>query len=334
MKKICLFLLMITACMLMTAGIFAQTNEMTLIGSINTESPVSRMVWDESGEWVTVVSGGQFLQFHIEPDPDVSTGDTGSPRSYDFESKGYTQTTVGSSGVMAALSGDRQTIFIYEEPANSEKAVKAIEPGFMMLSVSVSDDGTMVLADSAEEIRTVVYGTADGEQVYDLDGFSTAAPVYDSVLSRDDSHVIWHSRGTFAVQDAETGDFGGRVSLWDFASSYDLSPDNSALAVGIINDDYESGAVLFFDPQTGSETGRALIGKTAPQELEYSADGSVLMAASAGTLYRIDPQSFEVQDKVMFVSADSDGVRISSIAPSPDGTLCAVVLSNGKVYIV
>ena len=331
MKKNSLFLLMILACLSMTAGIYAQTEEMVLIGSIDSESPVSRMVWDTAGEWVTVVSRDQYLQLPVGPEAD---GGSSGSRSVDLNAKAGSLTTVGGSGVMAALSDDWRTIFVYEEPANSEKAVKTIEPGFMMLSVSVSDDGAMVLADSAEEIRTVVYGTKDGEQIYDLSGFSTAAPVYDSVLSADGSHVIWHSRGTFAVQDAGTGDFGGTVSLWDFASSYDLAPDNSVLAVGIINDDYESGAVIFFDPQTGAELGRTLVGKTGPRELAYSADGSVLLAADAETLYRIDPQSFELLGQERLVSADSNDLRISYIAPSPDGTSCAVLLSDGKMYIV
>ena len=332
MKKNILFIIMILVCLLLTAGVFAQGSDMELIGSIESDTPISRMVWDPAGEWVTLVSADQYLQFRPEKEIKAQPDDSG--RSYDFGSKSYTQATVGGSGVMAALSEDRQTIFVWDEPANSEKAVKTIEPGFTMLSVSVSDDGSMILADSAEEIRTVVYAAKDGAPVYDLGGFSTAAPVYDSVLSGDGSRVVWHSRGTFAVQDAETGSFGKTVSLWDFASSYALAPDNDALAVGIINDDYESGAVIFFDPQTGVETGRTLFGKTAPQELAYSADGSVLMAANGTVLYRIDPRSFEIEDQVTFISGGESDLRISRIAPSPDGTSCAAVLNNGKVYIV
>ena len=326
MKKFYLFLLMIPACLLMAAGIFAQAEEMTLIGGIDPGSPVSRMVWDKSGDRITIVNGNTYYQ--LQPEPDKPAGS----QSRNIEAKSYPMTTVSGNGVMAALSDDRRTIIIYEEPMNEKKAVKTIEPGFMMLSVSVSDDGTMVLADSADEIRTVVYNTSDGEKIFDLSGFSTAAPVYDSVLSADGSRIIWHSRGTFAVQNARTGSFGGTISLWDFASSYELSPDNKVLAVGIINDDYENGAVLFFDPESGAEAGRAVLGARSPHELDYSADGSGLFAADDHTLYRIDPKSFEVTGRLAVT--DSEELRISRIAASPDGKACAVLLSDGEVYIV
>ena len=336
MKKTHLFLLMILACLLFQTGVFAQTEEMTLIGGIDLDSPVSRMVWDASGEWITIVTGGMYQQFHVEPDmlaqPDGSTIPAQSSRGWDFGAKSYFMSTVSESGVMAALSDDWMKIIVYEEPMDESKAAKVIEPGFKMLSVSVSDDGSMVLADSAEKIRTVVYNTADGEQLYDLDGFSTAAPVYDSVFSPDGSRIIWHSRGTLAVQDAETGAIGETVSLWDFISSYTLAPDNSVLAAGIINDDYENGAVLFFDPQTGEETGRTILGERSPHELSYSADGAGLYAADDHTLYRIDPESFEVTAQLTVT--DSEELRISRIAASPDGSSCAVLLSDGSLFAV
>lgn len=336
MKKTLLFLMMILAYLLMTAGVFAQTDEMILIGGIALDGPAARMVWDASGNWITIVTGGMFYQSRVEFDmlvqPDGSSIPAMSSQGFDFGTKAYTLTDVSERGVMAALSEDRKSIIIYEEPMNEAKAVKTIEPGFTILSISVSDDGALVLADSADEIRTVVYGTVDGRQVYDLSGFSTAAPVYDSVLSADGNAVVWHSRGTFAVQNALNGEFGETISLWDFASSYALSPDNSVLAVGIINDDYENSAVLFFDPQSGEELGRTILGTLSPHELSYSADGSVLIAADYSTLYRIDPESFELLDRLTVTEADD--VRISRVAASPDGKAIAVLLTDGKLYLV
>ena len=337
MKKI--FLLMLFTVILMTAvAVFSQTEEMTLIMGINDETPASRLVWDVSGNWVTGVSRSMYQQTRTEPEPmvqaDGSSFGAYSGQSFSFGDRAYSLTTVSPSGAMAALSKDFRSIDVLTQPMDPDKAPLTIEPGFMVLSAALSDDGRFVLANSADEIRTVVYSTADGGQVYDLSGFETAAPVYDSILSADGTRVIWHSRGTFAVQDAETGEFGETISLWDFASAYAFAPDDQTLAVSIINDDYENGAVIFFDPQSGAEKGRVISGKTAPYVLSYSADGSVLLAADRDTLYWIDGKSFELLSRQTVVTGDSDELRVSRIAASPDGSQAAVLLSDNDLYLV
>ena len=337
MKKT--FLLTVFIVFLMTApAVFSQTEEMTLIMGINDETPAGRLVWDESGNWVTGVSRSMYQQTRIEPEPmvqaDGSSFGAYSGQSFSFGDRAYSLTTVSPSGSMAALSSDYLSLDVLTQPMDPDKAPLSIQPGFMILSAALSDDGRFVLANSAEEIRTVVYSTADGGQVYDLNGFETAAPVYDSILSADGTRVIWHSRGTFAVQDVETGKFGETISLWDFASAYAFAPDDQTLAVSIINDDYENGAVIFFDPQSGAEKGRVITGKTAPYELSYSADGSVLLAADRDTLYWIDGKSFELLSWQTVVTGDSDELRVSRIAASPDGSQAAVLLSSNDLYLV
>lgn len=324
MKKFAFVLLLSAVCLLIVSSVFSQNGEPALIGEVTSKTPVTEIVWDASGSLITGISRDVYGQNRV-------TG--GTADSFSIEDKGYITTTVSGSGVMAGLLADRQTVDVYTEPMDPDKAPLSIEPGFTVLSVDVSDDGSLVLADSADEIRTVVCSTADGKVVYDLSGFETAAPVYDSVLSADSSRVVWHSRGTFAVQEVKSGAFGETISLWDFASSYALSPDNKTLAVGIINDDYENGAVIFFDPQTGAEKGRALLGKNAPYELVYSAAGSALLAADADTVYWIDPKNFTLLGR-QTVTAGADDTRISQAAPSPDGKSAAVHLSDGSLYLV
>lgn len=337
MKKI--FLLAVFTVFLMTvSAVFSQTEEMTLIMGINDETPACRLVWDESGRWITGASRSSYWQSRTAPEPmvqaDGSSFDAWGSQGFSFGDRAYSLTTVSPSGAMAALSSDYRSIDVLTEPMNPDKAPLAIEPGFSVLSVSLSADGLFVLANSAEEIRTVVYSTDDGGTVYDLNGFETAAPVYDSMLSDDGTLVVWHSRGTFAVQNAESGEFGETVSLWDFASSYGLAPDNSVLAISIINDDYENGAVIFFDPLSGAEKGRVILGKTAPYELSFSADGSVLLAADRDTLYRIGVDNFELLSQQTLAAAGTDELRISRIAASPDGSQAAVLFSDNNLYLV
>ena len=311
-------------CLFIFTAAYAQTDEAVLLTSVKTDSPVSRMVWNDTGTVLTLVSTNAVENIVVSA-PSES-------ESFALGEKSYTLTTLSETGVVAALSDDRETIYLYD-PSSYGKEIQTITPGFTILSVSVSKDGSQVLADSADQIRTVIYDASDGSVVHDLTGFETAAPVYDSSLSADGKAVLWHARGTFALQNIADGSFGKTVSLWDFASSFELSPDNSLLAVGIINDDYENGAVLFFDPLSGAEKGRAILGKTSPYELSFSGDGSVLWAADADTVYQIDPKSFEAESQMTLVEAGSEA-RISRIASAPDGNSAAVLLNNGDLLLL
>lgn len=323
-KKIFALLIAVLACMIVSAYAFAQAQDAELLTTLKINGPVSHMVWNEAGNEITLVTKDS-----VES---VVVSQPSAAEIFQFGEKSYSMTTVSKSGAAAALSEDRLTIYLYD-PTSSRKELQAIEPGFMVLSVAVSKDGSQVVADSADQIRTVIYDTADGSVVHDLTGFETAAPVYDSSLSADGKAVLWHARGTFALQNIADGSFGRTISLWDFASSYELSPDNSLLAVGIINDDYENGAILFFDPISGSEKGRAILGKTSPYELSFSDDSSVLWAADAQTVYQIDPKTFESKSQVTLVEADSE-TRISRIASAPDGNSAAVLLNNGDLLLL
>lgn len=323
-KSIFVLLPVILSCLLAFSGVFAQTQEAEQLTALNIDDPVSRMVWNETGNVITLVTKNS-----VE---NVVVSEPSAAESFQLGEKTYTLTTVSDAGVAAALSDDRETIYLFD-PESSDKALRTITPGFTVLSVSVSKDGSRVLADSADQIRTVVYDAADGSVVHDLTGFETAAPVYDSSLSADGKAVLWHARGTFALQNIADNSFGKTISLWDFASAYELSPDNSLLAVGIINDDYENGAVLFFDPVSGMEKGRAVLGKTSPYELSFNTDGSVLWAADAETVYKLDPMTFAVDAQVTIVETGSE-TRISRIASAPDGKSAAVLLNNGDLLLL
>lgn len=324
MKKL-IYLSIFVLLLLNAAVVFAQTLEAEQLLTLDFEDPVQRMVWNETGDVLTLVSKSAVKR--------VSVTDTQEPQTYDIGGKSWNFSTVSEAGVVAVLSEDWDAIYLYD-PEAPEKAMQVIEPGFRILSVCVSKDGSQVLADSADQIRTVVYSTEDGSETYDLTGFSTAAPVYDSTLSADGNYVTWHSRGTFAVQKVADQSFGSTISLWDFASGYELSPDSSALAVGMINDDYENGAVLFFEPETGRELGRTILGETAPSFLSYSDDGSVLWAADAKTVYSIDPVSFEVTSETAAADENDDESRIWRIASAPDGQSAAVLLKGGELSLI
>ena len=328
----------IIICLIMICGSAgAQRGQVEYFGKYEMAAPVSQMVMDESGEWITLVSRDFYQQERVESDMLVQTDGSSIParssRGFNFDDKNYSSVSVSKNGKMAALSDDRKTIFVYDDPTNPDSAIHTIEPDFQILSCSVSANGESILVNSAEQIRTVIYNAADGVVKYDLTGFETAAPVYDSTLSADGNYLVWHSRGTFAVQNVSDGTFGKYISLWDFASGYALAPDNETLAVGMINDDYESGAILFFDPQSGKELGRVLTGNPAPYSLSYSNDGTVLWAVDTGNVYIVDPKAFSLLQAFNLCSGEDDD-RISVAASSPDGLSAAVMKRNGELHLI
>ena len=325
MKRL-IFWAALLLCLLAFSAAAAQNETGTLV-LLQTEVglPVSRMFWDRDGKILTLVSPDSVIY--------IPTADEPAPKDLGKAQSGSSFEDAGGAGVAAALSADRGTITV-SSAGSGAKDVLIIDPGFSALSVSVSEDGKLILADSSDEIRTVVFSASDGKKVYDLEGFRTAAPVYDSVLSRDGKYVLWHARGTFALQRASDGKFFETISLWDFAASYDLSPDNKVLAVGIIDEDYENGAVIFFDARSGDELGKAIL-DAVPYELSFSGDGSVLYAADSGTLYRISAETFDVLGKYTLSSPGaSEEDRISRIAAAPDGGSAAVLLSTGDLLLV
>ena len=324
MKISHIFFAVLLASALFVCAAFTQVDEAQLLITLNTSEPVSQILWNDSGDVVTVVTKDRIDHVYAG---DPANTDSDSPAA-----KSWAVTTVSETGLVASLSPDWSEIYLYD-PSGS-KELKSIDPGFKMLSVSVSKDGSMVLADSAEQIRTVIFDVEDGSILHDLSGFETAAPVYDSGLSPDGKSVLWHARGTFALQQIADGSFGKTISLWDFASAYALSPDSSMLAVGIINNDYENGAVIFFDPQSGAELGRTILGKTSPHTVSFNEDGTILWAADYNAAYQIDLKSFELKAEISAADPDNDSDRIRQISSSPDGSSAAVLKNNGDLLIV
>ena len=56
MKKASFFLTLIALILTVSTAAFSQTDEITQIGTIPTESSVSRMVWNDTGDMITLVS--------------------------------------------------------------------------------------------------------------------------------------------------------------------------------------------------------------------------------------------------------------------------------------
>ena len=298
------------------------TDTLTLLAE-NIAMPVTELGWNDDGTAVTVVSRDEVRQIALnEPDqPDVMTTDV---KDAAFISGSNPETA-------AVLPKDGESVLLFKAGQDSPLEISL---GFMPLSMSLAENGESLVVNDSGKIRALIYETKTGTLDKEMSGFSTAAPVYDTTLSQDGKYLVWHSRGTLQVQNTADQSLGGHVSLWDFISSYALSPDNSQLAAGIINEDYDSGVVIFYDPETGEETDRIALGKNAPYSLTYSADGSVLAAADADSVYLIDPETAGLLVSYTLGNSENDDIRISRMALSPDGRSAAVLMSDGELILI
>ncbi len=305
------------------SNICAQTDEIIVLAETEESAAGGHIVWNKDGTALILVTPGA-----VEC---ISLSEHGFRQTITAPDADFSFISAAPDQIIAALSADRQTAALFRTDAPQD--VIKIETDFPILSMSFSPDGKWLTADSGDEIRTYIYDTEDGRLAYDVSGFQTAAPVYDTALSAGGGSVLWHARGTFSLQSLEDGSMGETISLWDFASAYALSPDSSLLAVSIINEDYENGTVIFFDPKTGEERGRTDLGRSAPYSLSFSSDGKAFIAADAGTLYRIDPGTFEITVKQDMTDPQDEADRIITAAISPDGNTAALLKSTGSIIL-
>ena len=316
-------MLIFVLCLSAAAAVSAQETDVLTLLAEDVQMPALQLMWNEDGTAVTVISKDEVRQITLaDPaDPDVLVTDQ----------SGAAFVAGSTVSKAAVLSESGKDVYLYGEGQNNPLDIKLdVTP----LAVLLSDDGKSLIVNDRDEIRGLVYDAKSGDLDKELSGFTTAAPVYDMRLSRDGKYAVWHSRGTFQVQNTADKSFGEHISLWDFAYAYDLSPDNKSLAVGMINEDYTNGIVMFFDPQSGKETARTTLGEKAPYELSYSADGSLLAAADSDTIYLVNPKTAGLLTSYTLTNTDKDDIRVSRVSASPDGKLIAVLMSDGELILI
>ena len=321
------FLKIVLLTLLSLASVFPSwaQNDVTLVAEADDPVDIRVLRWNEDGTALTIV----------DPDNAVRVGvaEGGEAASFALTAKDASLYAADDGmNYVVAKSIDNDAIEVYN--VNDPTDTQSIEPGYTVLSLDMSEDGSALSVDNAHEISSTVYSLKGGDETV-LSGFETAAPVYNTVLSKDGTHILWHARGTFQLQNIADGSMGEMISLWDFASAYALSPDNSTIAVALTDlDDPMKGTVVLLDAASGEQKCAAVIDAGVPGSIDYSADGSVINASAKTGLYTIDPETCEIsQQKTVVESADED-TRILRVATSPDGSSAAVVVSDGEIYIV
>ncbi len=300
-------------------------NDVTLVAQADSPGDIRALRWSADGSTLTVVDPDNAVRIAVE--------DGSQTASFALSAKDASLYSADEGmNYVVAKSIDDDAIALYN--VNNPADTRLIEPGFTVLNLYLSEDAGALALDNAHEIGSTVYNLKSGDSAV-LSGFETAAPVYNTILSQDGTHLLWHARGTFQLQNIADGKMGEMISLWDFAAAYALSPDNSTIAVSLTDlDDPAKGCIVLLDAESGKEKCSVVIDAGVPGSIDYSADGSVINAADKTGLYSVDPENCTIAGrKTVIEHADAD-TRIMRVSTSPDGSSAAVVVSDGDICIV
>jgi len=115
-----------------------------------------------------------------------------------------------------------------------------------------------------------------------------------------------------------------------------LSPDGKRLYVTVWSSEPDGSGLAVFDTETNAQLGFVKLGTDAA-DLDVSADGLALFATNTnkGIVYRINPQSFQIEWQVKIPAARSITVGAKGqkifVGPMGHNTLYVLATSNGEL---
>ena len=228
---------------------------------------------------------------------------------------------------LAAYSLDGIKIQLYDFNTKADRI--SITPEFQYGSVFISPNGRLLAVDSLETIEVVLYDTSTGDNVNNLSGFETAAPVYRALFSPDGSALLWISRGTAQPMEIATQKLDPVLSHEDFIAAARISNDNKKVATaaaGTLNGEMQPLVTLW-----NSNDGKALWQMGNPEyfsSLDFSMDGSIL---AAGTLNEV--VFYDVESGKELSRLQTGGEVINSLGFSSDGTSLLTCSTTGLAAI-
>lgn len=222
-------------------------------------------------------------------------------------------------GNLIACTDDYERILLLS--ATTLEQISVIYPETFVANAHFNLDGTKLLISSMEEMIAIEADTMTGEILKIHTGFSTAAPVYDVVYSRNTNDLIWFARGRIQIQNPINDYLSTDFQHEDWVNAFSISPDGEFLAVATaktLDNDYSAGVQLWH-----IATGEALDflrTDNMSSALFYSNDGSLLIGTDGILLKFWDAYTGEM---VHESAGHVDSIYKASLAPNGDAILTA-----------
>ena len=279
-----------------------------------------QMDWSTDGQTVGIRSGDNLKLLSV---PDLGTA------AQITVQQPFSLLAYSTAVNRMAVSSDFQTIELREITTGAPRLT--INPGFPLLNVSFSADGSRLVVSGTLDIGASIYNTASGSLEKTLTGFETAAPVYSVSFSPDGRQLVWVARATLQLQDIATGKMGLLVSNEDFISAFAFSPDGTLLALGTA----ATGADGVFQPvirrfvtASGIELTSIPITEAPPAALAINNRGVLAAGGSALQIWwNVEPAQLSAS------LPPTPGERISGLAFSPDGTQLLSADTAGQILL-
>lgn len=232
----------------------------------------------------------------------------------------------GKKAVMVRL--DMTALTVIDLKAGNE-SVFTLLPDFLINNATFSSDSTSLAVSNMEAWQVTQYALSDGSEMRTLEGFETAAPVYNAGFSSAPQWMVWHARGTIQLQDLASGAMAPVLGHEDFVSAYETSSDGTMLASIALKtiDDQAFPAVLLWDPAQGTELQTLTLSEPGLC-LDFSPNGS-LLAVGVGSALEI----WDLSTATKIVSLQGHADSITQLQFSPDGRYIATAGMDNQLHL-
>ncbi len=183
-----------------------------------------------------------------------------------------------------------------------------------------SPDGRLLAVTSSQNWEVTIYNVANGQQITQLTGFETAAPVYNAIITSDGKKIAYYARATLQFQDVESGQLGQRIGFEDFIVQILFSPDGQRLIVSA------AGKLMIYDPGSSQQLAELTLSDTL-RALAISPNGKVLAGIYGQQLQFWDGSTLApittIQPSVSLaqISFSADGKHLVSLSNENELTI-------------